>query len=150
MARWPGHSRSLSVRKNKPMVETKQAKSRELRPVSRSPEVQHAHQGVAYDGTYWYVIHTTWIKKYDSDWRLVAENNNVNLECGNGHLGDGVSLMANYMWLLTIMFLPLNMAGRISPSGGPQTCLMSQDTIFQPWVLKAPAVMSIRSVGQYM
>ena len=74
---------------NKPMVETKQAKSRELRPVSRSPEVQHAHQGVAYDGTYWYVIHTTWIKKYDSDWRLVAENNNVNLECGNGHLGDG-------------------------------------------------------------
>jgi len=74
---------------NKPIVETKQAKSRELRPTSRSPDLQHAHQGLAYDVTCWYVIHTTWINKYDSDWRLVAENSSVNLECGNGHLGDG-------------------------------------------------------------
>ena len=35
-----------------------------------SPDVA-AHQGVATDGTYYYVIHTNWIEKYDRSWTSV-------------------------------------------------------------------------------
>jgi hypothetical protein len=59
----------------------------------------NAHQGVAYDGTYYYIIHTNWIKKYDKSWNLIATNTNVFdqaralLPEENGyfynHLGDG-------------------------------------------------------------
>jgi len=58
-----------------------------------------AHQGVAYDGTYYYIINTNWIEKYDKSWDLIAKNTNVFAQARallpeeNGylynHLGDG-------------------------------------------------------------
>lgn len=49
------------------------------------------HQGVAYDGTYYYLFDTNSIKKYDASFSLVATNSNPVGDVGNGtnHVGDG-------------------------------------------------------------
>ncbi|RUW79628.1 LamG-like jellyroll fold domain-containing protein [Mesorhizobium sp. M2A.F.Ca.ET.067.02.1.1] len=53
-----------------------------------------AHEGVAYDGTYFYVIDTTTIEKYDASWNLLLTNSSpisgAGLSgSGANHLGDG-------------------------------------------------------------
>jgi hypothetical protein len=60
-----------------------------------SPNV-NVHQGVAYDGTYFYLIDTNAIFKYDKDWNLIASNTNplAAVKTATGvsvlnHLGDG-------------------------------------------------------------
>lgn len=53
-------------------------------PTALSGDV-YSHQGVAYDGTYYYCVDTNYIRKYDSDWNLIASNSNP---CGN--IGGGV------------------------------------------------------------
>lgn len=56
--------------------------------IATSPDIA-THQGVTFDGTYFYLIHTTSIRKMDKDWNEIISNTNVNAECGNTHLGDG-------------------------------------------------------------
>lgn len=60
-----------------------------------SPPVD-SHQGVAYDGTYFYIIDTNAIYKYNKDWDLLASNTNplAAMRTASGfsnlnHLGDG-------------------------------------------------------------
>lgn len=53
-----------------------------------------AHEGVAFDGTYFYVIDTTTIEKYDASWTLLATQSNAISAAsltgsGANHLGDG-------------------------------------------------------------
>lgn len=48
------------------------------------------HQGVTFDGTYYYVFHTDAIKKYDANFNLVAQNTSALTGIsGVNHLGDG-------------------------------------------------------------
>lgn len=47
------------------------------------------HQGVAFDGTYFYLFSDTWILKKDQNMNLVAINNHAGADCGLAHLGDG-------------------------------------------------------------
>jgi hypothetical protein len=50
------------------------------------------HQGVAWDGQYWYLFHTDAIYKYDSEFNLIASNTNILVESGLSgvnHLSDG-------------------------------------------------------------
>lgn len=47
------------------------------------------HQGVAFDGTYFYLFADTWILKKDQNMNLVAINNHAGADCGLNHLGDG-------------------------------------------------------------
>ena len=66
---------------------------------SNSGEDIGCHQGIAWDGTYYYGIHTNAVKKYDTDWNLIASNSDVFAqarailpESGSNtynHLGDG-------------------------------------------------------------
>lgn len=52
----------------------------------------NAHQGVAYDGTYFYVIDTNNIRKFNSSWVLQATNSTALADTGTpdvNHLGDG-------------------------------------------------------------
>lgn len=48
------------------------------------------HQGVCWDGTYYYLTDTNEINKYDADWNLVATNSDPVGDVGNGtnHCGD--------------------------------------------------------------
>lgn len=58
---------------------------------SRSPDVNNAHQGVAFDGAHYYIVDTNWIGKYDLDWNLVAQNTTPISSSGIAlvdHLGD--------------------------------------------------------------
>jgi hypothetical protein len=48
-----------------------------------------ANQGIATDGTYFYLISTTSIRKTDSAWATVATNNNAATEAGINHVADG-------------------------------------------------------------
>lgn len=62
-----------------------------LRLTSESPQV-YSHQGVAWDGTYYYCIDTNALRKYDSSWNLVASNTNPigsSGISGVNHCGDG-------------------------------------------------------------
>lgn len=49
-----------------------------------------SHQGVAFDGTYFYTIDTNAIRKWDTSWNLVASNTNPLGDIGGGvtHCGD--------------------------------------------------------------
>lgn len=49
-----------------------------------------SHQGVSWDGVYYYVSDTNRLRKYDSTWTLVASNTNPLGSVGGGvnHLGD--------------------------------------------------------------
>lgn len=52
----------------------------------------NVHQGVAYDGTYFYAIDTNAIKKYNSSWVLQDTNSSPLADTGTpdvNHLGDG-------------------------------------------------------------
>lgn len=62
-----------------------------LSVVEASPHVG-AHQGIAYDGQYYYVIDTNRIDKYDLSWVKVASNTSPLASTGTpnvNHLGDG-------------------------------------------------------------
>ncbi len=55
-----------------------------------SPDIQ-MHQGIAFDGTHWFVVDTNQIKKFDADWNLVLTENNPIAATGVSnvnHLGD--------------------------------------------------------------
>ncbi|MHC1630755.1 MAG: DUF2341 domain-containing protein [Methanotrichaceae archaeon] len=56
---------------------------------SKSGDV-NGHQGVCSDGTYFYVIDTNAIRKYDKNWNLVAENTDPTGDI-NSYLNDGVN-----------------------------------------------------------
>lgn len=43
-------------------------------------------QGICTDGTYWYAISNTYIRKYDLTWDLVASNTNAGTQAGVNHL----------------------------------------------------------------
>ncbi len=60
----------------------------EFNQVAQSPDLG-IHQGIATDGIYYYLFHTSFIKKTDLNWNQVAINNSVNTESGSGHVGDG-------------------------------------------------------------
>ena len=55
-----------------------------------SPDIQ-MHQGVAWDGTHWFVVDTNQIKKFDASWTLVQTASNPIGAAGipgTNHLGD--------------------------------------------------------------
>jgi hypothetical protein len=60
--------------------------------VTTSPDV-NAHQGIAFDGTYYYVCDTSTIRKYDLSWNLLLTSGTVHtiasLPAGATHSGDG-------------------------------------------------------------
>lgn len=60
-----------------------------LLEVSAGPNVG-AHQGVAFDGAYYYISDTNALRKYDAAWSLVASNANPCGDVGGGvdHCGD--------------------------------------------------------------
>lgn len=51
--------------------------------------VIYCHQGIATDGTYYYGIHTETLYKFDSNWDIVLQKNNAELDTGVSHIGDG-------------------------------------------------------------
>lgn len=53
-----------------------------------SPDID-CHQGIATDGTYFYGIDSNAIRKFDSNWNLIAQNTNAGGNAGVNHLGDG-------------------------------------------------------------
>jgi hypothetical protein len=55
---------------------------------SKSPNVG-VHQGIAADGTYFYLLDFDTIIKMDLNWNIVATNSNAGTECGLNHIGDG-------------------------------------------------------------
>lgn len=56
--------------------------------VSISPNT-YSHQGVAWDGTYYYTVDTNAIYKWDASWSLVATNSNpIASVPGTNHCGD--------------------------------------------------------------
>jgi hypothetical protein len=69
------------------------AGARTFEAVAQSPLfAQDPHQGVAWDGTYWYLLHTNAVYKFDADWTLVASNTDPIGDTGLAtvnHLGDG-------------------------------------------------------------
>jgi hypothetical protein len=54
----------------------------------------NAHQGVAFDGTFFYVIQTNILFKYDTSFNLIATNNDPTGDAGpnHDHCGDGFVL----------------------------------------------------------
>ncbi len=50
---------------------------------------QSASQGIATDGTFFYLISNSSIKKYDASWNLLVTNNNAGTEAGVDHVADG-------------------------------------------------------------
>jgi hypothetical protein len=56
--------------------------------VPQSPLVT-GHQGIAFDGTYYYGVDTTGIYKYDINWNLITQNTSAASNAGVDHLGDG-------------------------------------------------------------
>lgn len=50
---------------------------------------QSANQGIATDGTYFYLISNSSIQKYDNYWNLIATNSNAGTEAGVNHVSDG-------------------------------------------------------------
>lgn len=58
--------------------------------VTVSPNLS-AHQGVATNGSDYWVFHTTWIARYDTDWHLAAFTDTPTADLGlvRPHLGDG-------------------------------------------------------------
>lgn len=63
-----------------------------LEPVLLNATELGVHQGVAFDGTYYYLIGTNLIKKYDTSFNLITSNTDPCGDIGNGvdHIGDGV------------------------------------------------------------
>ena len=60
--------------------------------VTGSSHTVNVHQGIAYDGAYFYAIGTNEIKKYDASWSLVDTNSTPLADTGTtgvNHLGDG-------------------------------------------------------------
>lgn len=67
-----------------------------------SPDVNDAHQGVAFDGTHYYVIDTTNIYKYDLTWTLVASNTSPLASLGTrNRLSDG-TIHDGELWIGTL------------------------------------------------
>jgi hypothetical protein len=56
--------------------------------IATSPDLD-VHQGIANDGTYHYLIHTTALYKVAADWSVVASNTTPLAGTTNDHLNDG-------------------------------------------------------------
>ena len=72
-----------------------------LIPTIQSGETQ-CHQGIAYDGTYYYVIGTNTLKKYDASWSLVASNTDP---CGD--VGVGATQCDDAEVLNGVLYVPV-------------------------------------------
>lgn len=57
--------------------------------LAASPNIYPVHNGIATDGTNYYGLHTSSLKKFDADWDLTLENANAASDANISHIGGG-------------------------------------------------------------